>query len=336
MFVAKVSKGDISGTTLTDVADTSYRVDSVFLKVIVRGKNVSLYSYKDDIKTRYYVLNNRDNELKELGYYAFESPKNQSVVIVRSYRRQLLATAYSFIDNDQKVIRAINNADYDEVTLLKIAQAINQSSGEQVTYETQTGARLFLGAAIRNNKLTFKDFPTPFKPGTSTTGYAPAVSFGIDYIANKRTKKLVLRAEVMLAANRYNFSNVSLDDRGSTASLDVKQFNVSLMPQLIYNFYTGDNLMAYFGAGVGFNYSTYNNYTFYGNYPNFAVSTDVKNKYPEFEKVSFTAPFKLGVVVNNTIEIGATYFYPSVLVTTDRTLAKATAFQLGVNYLFGK
>lgn len=336
MFVAKISRGIVSGVPLPVTPDTTYDVDSVFLKVITKGKNVSLYSYKDDKKTRYYMVSSQDNQVKELDYFAYSSSLDQSASFVSSYRRQLLTIAYPFVKNAPNVVKDINAASYDETSLLKVTRALN--GDDQVTYEVQSGVRLFLGASARINKLTFSDTQMPFPPGTSTNAnaLAPAASFGIDYVANKRTRKLVLRAELMIAANRYNFSNVSVDTKGSTASLDVKQLNALLMPQIIYNFYTGANLMAFVSGGIGVNYSTYNDYVFYGNYPSAAVPNVVTNKYPTFEKVSFTIPLKLGVVVNNHIELSGAYYYPTVLVNTDRSYAKASAIQFGVNYLFGK
>ncbi len=48
-------------TDITDInriangRDTSYRIDTVFLRILQKGKNVALYSYSDDIKTRFYI-----------------------------------------------------------------------------------------------------------------------------------------------------------------------------------------------------------------------------------------------------------------------------------------
>ncbi|MDB5132447.1 MAG: hypothetical protein JWR02_2196, partial [Mucilaginibacter sp.] len=68
-FTTTISKGYITLNRLGNSIDSTYTTDTVFLRLISPGKNAALYAYTDNIKTRYYVLDNPARKLTELKYY---------------------------------------------------------------------------------------------------------------------------------------------------------------------------------------------------------------------------------------------------------------------------
>ena len=54
-YSGPISMDDIKIDNITTLRDTSFRIDTVFLKILRKGKNITLYSYGDALKTRFFV-----------------------------------------------------------------------------------------------------------------------------------------------------------------------------------------------------------------------------------------------------------------------------------------
>src|SRR6185503_16599019 len=67
----KISLDKIDPTIAGGVVDTSYRIDTVFLKAITLGRYLSLYRYDDDIKPRFYALSHGDAVATELSFHIY-------------------------------------------------------------------------------------------------------------------------------------------------------------------------------------------------------------------------------------------------------------------------
>jgi hypothetical protein len=114
--------------------DTGFRIDTVFLRVMLKGKNMTLFSYKDNIKTRYFVSQNADHKPKELIYRIYfksqEANGRDRTAYDRTYLQQLTAIAAK--QNDPDLMEAIAKTDYTETDLLKIAAKINGIADKEV------------------------------------------------------------------------------------------------------------------------------------------------------------------------------------------------------------
>jgi hypothetical protein len=339
-FIVPVSKGYITLNRLGNAIDTSFRIDTVFLRVIKKGKNASLYAYTDNIKTRYYILDNPANKIAELKYFAYLSDETRSTVNVNSFRLQLLSIAGKYQAGDSKLADRINTSSYDENDLLKIVQLINgRDKNEKSESKNLSGSRYFLGVGMKSNTLTFTGSNFVYPNGGSKSSVAPTISGGVDFIFNKETQKLIFRAEVSFAYNQYNMDNINYTvfvDQASN-NLDVTAFTSTVHPQLIYNFYSGNILKIYLDAGLAVNFSAYNNY-------NYIVTTTiaagtssktVQNKYPAFQAMWFSIPLKMGFVVTKNIELFGAYWTPASLTKYTNSSASIASYQVGLNYLIG-
>ncbi|RZK60877.1 MAG: hypothetical protein EOO85_34085 [Pedobacter sp.] len=59
-----ISQHTIDPANLSIGIDSSYRTDKVFLKVIQKGGKVNLFSYRDNIKPRFYIQDSAPNSCK--------------------------------------------------------------------------------------------------------------------------------------------------------------------------------------------------------------------------------------------------------------------------------
>jgi hypothetical protein len=114
--------------------DTSFRIDTVFLKIIQKGKNIVLFSYSDNIKTRYFISKNLDDQPEELIYRIYFNSEDENgrdrTSYERTFMKQLSAVAAKL--NDATLNEMIIKADYSETDLINIAGRINGISDKEL------------------------------------------------------------------------------------------------------------------------------------------------------------------------------------------------------------
>ncbi|WPU94161.1 hypothetical protein SNE25_01310 [Mucilaginibacter sabulilitoris] len=335
-FIVQVSKSHVELSDISHNLDTTYRIDTVFLKSMVLGKHISLYSFTDEIKTRFYVLDNSNGQINELKYLLYLNDETNTIKESSGYRLQLLRLAANYQPGNTKLINLINESSYSEKKLTAIFVAINGDSNQLIVRENAFGKRFFVGAGVRNSKLAFSGVNTAFPDGTQKSSISPVLSTGIDFLTNKNTKTFFLRFELELAANHFKFPKIvsSNNNMDNYNSLDFKQYTLALMPQVVYNFYSTDNLKLFIDLGFSANFSAYNNYDYVTTYSD--NSTSIRNKFPEFEQFYFSLPLKAGVLLNKHFEIYGSYWLSSSTTNYSQFSAGLSAYQAGINYMFGK
>jgi hypothetical protein len=339
-FTTSVSKGYITLSRLGNAIDSTYVIDTVFLRVIKKGKSISLYAYTDNVKTRYYVFDNFSDKITELKYFTYLSDETKSTVNINSYRLQLLSIAGEYQGSNAKLSDRINTASYDENDLLKIVQLINGGNeNEKSESKNLSGSRYFIGFGLKSSTLAFTGINFVYPDGGSKSNVSPTLSGGLDFILNKETQKVIFRAEVSFTYNQYNMDNINTSvfvDQVSS-SLDVTQFTSTIHPQLIYNFYSSDIFKIYLDAGFAINLSAFNNYSYVSTttYASGTSFKNVQNKYPAFQTAWFSIPLKMGFVVTKNIELFGAYWIPASLTKYTNSNASITSYQVGLNYLIG-
>jgi len=337
-FVAEISQSYLSTGRLIEAIDTSYVVDTVFLRVIAKGKNVTLYGYTDNIKTRFYVLDQSAKKLKELKYNLYIDAETRSAVTVNSFRSQLLSIAGLYQPNNIKLSDRIRNSSYDQNDLIKIIELINGDIASGLSASKNTGgSRWFFGLGGLSSKLTFNGQSFVFPDGYNKNSFSPTVSGGIDYLLNTETQKSFLRLEVAFAYNKYNMDNVQTSNFSGDefGSLDFSMFTTMIHPQFVYNIISEKNFKFFLNIGVSANISSYNNYSYITKTViNPTLTTSVtQNKFPAFQSVWFTTPAKIGIIITN-LEIYAAYWPSGTITRYQGNSASVTSYQAGINYLF--
>jgi len=314
--------------------DTTRIQDTAFLKIIIKGKNVSLYSFTDKIKTRFYVLNSKDIQPVELGYYLYYLKEdNNAYQTLYMFRSQLQDLADNYNVKSEKLTPKIERAKYQEDDIKEIVGAINGGlSSQNFEPSNVSGFRALMGGAARFNQLVTGGGNVFFPDGTSANAVSPVVSVGIDYFINKHTQKVIFRVETELTSAHLTIPPTAVNGGGTTASLDFKQFNISLVPQLIYNVYSTDKLKVFINGGVGFNFSAYSKYNYLLNFNN--VSSVANLNFPGFNKYYDDFRVKAGFVISNKIEIYASHSFSAPLTSSAAYSASISFYQGGINYLF--
>jgi len=296
--------------------------------VLTLGKNVSLLSFTDEIKTRYYILDGTEEQPRELVYRVYYSLENSTLLKTDNrYRVQVEYLAQKYNVNNNELQAQISNSEYQEADLVKIARIINGETAKQFTPKSLLGTRWYAGLGVIDNNLSFVgviQYP-------NNSGTYPKISAGFDLFLNKNTQRLFLRAEMSLTENQHSFS-YGPDAKNYSSNLDnVIQHNVSLSPQVVYNIYNADNFKLFINMGVQFNLSFYNNYHFTEIVSGIATVT---NEFPAFPQSYFSFPAKAGVVLNKRIEIYMGYtLITSIIDNFQPFTGKVYEYQGGINYL---
>ena len=232
---------------ISNSRDTSFRTETVFLKVLQKGNKLALYSFADDIKLRFFIAESPGYTPIELGYrlyYNYEAAaangQKDATVNENTYMRQLFAMAnkYQVLDDDFQ--RQIEHSGYNKDDLLQIVSKINHiSKSDYDKSNTVKGPKFnfFIGAAVNIDNISAPASSIYVQDGgTSNTSYLPAVSFGVNFFANPSTKQLQFRLELSAAQSQFK----SLYPLTVSPYIPFKasgdKRTVSFAPQIIYNF----------------------------------------------------------------------------------------------------
>src|SRR3569833_2747356 len=94
--IVNISTDSLDINYLHNKAENKFIADTVFLRLITKGAHVSLYTYTDAIKQRFYISqgNNRD-EPEELAYHAYYDADQHTMQYTTRYRVQMQNIAQS-------------------------------------------------------------------------------------------------------------------------------------------------------------------------------------------------------------------------------------------------
>jgi len=337
-YTLSISQDSFDLNKLTSKPDTSTLIDTVFLRISTRGKHLTLYSFTDDIKPRFYLLEAGETQPQELIYHAFYNPDmSASVQYIKRYRIQLENLAQKYNVNTKIVNDDILQLTYAEPDLIKVVEAINGPQSSQFTSDKLVGTRWFAGIGVNYSNLRFDGSGTVF-PGKSGAGsFFPKISAGFDLFRNKNIQRLILRTEYSFTVNQFQFTdnyNVSTTIPATT-SLNFQQYNNSIIPQVIFNVYNKERLKLFINAGVAFNISLYNHYQTLTKEGGSFQSTTSQDNFPLFEKTWFSLLIKAGLQLNKKLEITVWYIPSSPITNYVYFSGNLTSYQAGVNYLFG-
>ncbi|MBS1577343.1 MAG: hypothetical protein JST09_18750 [Bacteroidetes bacterium] len=316
--------------------DTTRKVDLVFLRVLKQGKNVSLFSYTDKLKRRYYILENNDTTPVELQNSVFLN--DGQVVEEKQYRSVLKNIALKYKSTDDKIFDEINRAEYYQETMESICNQVNgvqELSPDSKPESKEARYRFFAGAGVNAGSLKFIG-DNQFTGKTKSPFYYPLVDLGVDLFLKPSVGKLFLRAQVEVTAFKttaYTFEqHFAYKDN---YYFNFRQINVSVMPQLNYNFYNTSSFKWFVGAGGGFNFSFYpqNEQKFTREIT--SDTTIINNKYLNpLKKFWLNAVIRTGVVINR-LETSFIFLPKSAITQLGNFELANSSLQLQFNYLFG-
>ena len=307
--------------------DTSSRTDTVFLRKISKGRYLSMYSFQDNIKSRYYVLEAGETQPVELKYHVYLS--SNEIKYLYRYRNQLQFFAQKNNRYNEKLADIISNAGYREPDLLSIASLINGTDAVEFVSKSQFGYRFLMGASLAENGLQYTG---DFVSDPSNT-FTLQLSGGVDVLPNKEIQQLFFRLELTATIVNDKINNVSVYNSTDPATINFNQFTAALVPQFVYNIYNKDRLKIFINGGISFNVSAYSNTSVIDNESNGqTISFNNIMKYPGFW---VSTPLKAGICLNKKMEFFVSYVPPVQLLDNAPNGALLTSYRAGVNILLG-
>ncbi|MGZ3819445.1 MAG: outer membrane protein [Mucilaginibacter sp.] len=205
------------------------------------------------------------------------------------------------------------------------------SQGSTKRYSDTSGSRFFLGTGININQTT-PNSTAPYYAagGRGSTSYKPAVSLGYDIYTNPNTGRFVFRLEAMLTSGSYKSDYQEKIDPYVPTEASFDELWFSFAPQIIYNFYNGEDFKFYGGAGISLTYYKYSN-IYYGPQDKTASKTEFNN---DFDFNGFDTPLmlKVGFQLFKRFGIYTNYLTPTATTRAGYFSLDKSAVQIGLNY----
>jgi hypothetical protein len=328
-FTVNLSQAYTRISNLKEGLDTTTKRETVFLKLLQKGKNLSLFSYTDEIKERFFLLNNRSKEPYELFRAQYLAKNTAAISGDFRYRNQLLDELTKNDGVGYYDPQALKTLRYEEADLLKVVLAINDQKPPKAK---SSGIKIFAGSGLSITTASYKgQHVLAADEAIATPSYDPMLTLGFDVSLGPAKSLFTLRTELSLFTSKNKITSAG----NSRHTFD--QRSIGLEPQFIYNFYSTAHLKLFAGIGAGVFYSSYSN-SKPGRFfpPAIPGGEEGFELHPiDFEPFNITAMGKIGAVVNKRIEISAGYIVPSALTDYSAYNVQVKRITFGVNYLFG-
>jgi hypothetical protein len=316
-------------SSLKEGLDTTAKRGTVFLKLLQEGKNLSLYTYTDEIKERFYLLNKKSKEPYELFRALFLAKRSATVVGNFKFRDQLM----NELTNNEGVGSYdpldLNTLRYEEKDLLKVVSAINDQKPPKTKVSR---AKFFVGSGLSVTTVSYKGNHVLAKDeAVVTPSYDPMLTAGFDVFLDPAMMRYVLK----VGASLYVSKNKIVSTGNSIHTFDQKSFG--LEPQFMYGFYSRERFKVFAGIGAGMFYSTYSNDRAGRVLPTALPGGEegFEQEPIDFNPFNITAMGRVGVVAGKRIEISLGYIIPSALTSYSAYNVQVRRMTFGINYLFG-
>ena len=307
--------------------DTSFRFATVFMKDLEKGPKLALYAYKDDVKERFFIGNAPGFEPKELVF------RITGAITENTFQKQLSALALEHNELNDNLIVYIGRSEYKESDILQIVSKINGLS--KADYEAKYGSKfklnLFVGAGL--NATATKPFGA-YKAagGISYNSYLPCISFGADFFANPKTRRLAFRMEFMASGNQYKSATIYTGSPYVPVRYSYTQLWGAIVPQVIYNFYNTKSLKIYGGGGLALTWYKYSNATYDLNYASTQVKNAPMNNSYFLYKAATPIMIKAGAGFSSHWGVFINYLTPAKVSRDFYFQVKTNPFLAGLNY----
>ncbi|RYU86863.1 hypothetical protein EWM62_17070 [Mucilaginibacter terrigena] len=151
-FICHISLGTTDENHLAP-KDTTTKLDTVFLEVLQSGKNLSLFSYSDNIKTRFFVSEKNDAAPHELLYRVYVWSNTSAANDVRNktdnvFIQQLGSLALKYGKLTDKLQKTLDHLEYREHSIVKVVSAINDIDKPALVKKKKNYAKLVLASAL--------------------------------------------------------------------------------------------------------------------------------------------------------------------------------------------
>ncbi len=339
-YTGPVSMDGTNTLRLGGSRDTSFQIETVFLKILQKGKNVALYEYTDGLKTRFYISEAPDYDPAELVFRLYENVEaNGTTVNENTYLKQLFALAYKYNVLDDDLTRTLQSANYAQPDLSAIVSKINNISGSEYEkkYAEHSKLNFYVGAGL-NITGTSSSSSSPYEQdgGKSQTSVGPAISLGLNVTPNPNSDRVEFRADLSFAESQFSSSYKLNVNPYIAVRASFNQLDISFSPQIIYNVYNGEHLKLYVGIGANITHFAFSKVFFGSQNPNVLDGGIGETNPYNFYQNDTSGLLKAGVKIDKKFEIFAEYFTSTVLTHGGYFQFNTNIEQMGVAYFFGR
>ncbi len=305
-----------------------------------KGKNVALYAYSDDLKTRFYIGEAPGYTPAELVSRIYHDPAKTEgrTVYENGYQKQLFALANKYNVLDDKLTFRLEKADYEKGDLLAIVSQINHISKSdfEKNYAQHSKISFYGGASlVIANTSSDSQASYTLAGGVPHTSYLPGFSIGADLVPDPRGGRVEFKLDLSVNPGRMDAKYVLKSSPFAPAEASYDQLGLFLFPQVMYNFYNAPNFKFYAGFGFGVSYSAYSSPYFQSQNhasPNAAFPIEPYN----FQNVNGAFLLKAGFRIYKRWEIYFDYYESGIASGTGYFAFSNQVNTIGVNYYFGQ
>jgi len=333
---------------LVFISNSVPKTDTVFLKLLQKGKHVHLLSYTDKIKTRYFIQEQDGSPAQELHYGVVYGASQKEYKTQKGFVQQLNLLAVKYGVSSAKLEREIETAAYNLYTLNKIVSSLNGSLEKDKVVSTAASPedksrnfRFYVGIAASRNVIAIDGRHFYSNADVASPQVSPQVSVGADLFVNRHIQKMLLRVEVSASNSSQTFVETESMSIHATHTYQMSQQMAGLSPQLIYNFYNKDNFKVYAGLGAElyFSHIADNTETSQYYYPSISGEvgrTEVKEDFLDINSLWAAYSFRTGVVLKRRYELAAMYMPPASMTNYSSFSLNMSTVSIGAHYLFSR
>jgi hypothetical protein len=324
-YLVPVSMDEISFENLKETIDTATITKTIFLREMLKGDRVDLYSYADDIKVRYYLLEKGQLVPYELIYRKLLREGQE--ITQASYKQQLSGLAHHHNMLSRTLEDRINKLNYSGNDIKNIISRINTQN------ETATSASIdnkkrwdfFAGAGIAMSTVKYKGETLllvdgfddmgrfKYKSEIITHSYLPRISAAADVYINPAIRRLIFRTELSVTnikstvRSYYKFSIYS-DEEENTYRFS--SWNFGFSPQLVYNLFNTNKYKGYIGAGFLLSYINNTRNSLERRDPQTGSLIAVNKEYLIIREFAMNAIIRSGLRINEKIDLSLIWTNP--------------------------
>lgn len=334
-----ISQGKVAPLErLNKTADTEIKNDIVLLRLLSRGNTMNLYSFKDDIKTRYYVKESGTDTLIELIYKRYLSTSNDGKIVTdESYKHQLIEIANrKHITNATELIKMLNKTEYKLKDLMRIQRYINAVSFVSLLPKSKDAAQFYLGLGIGASTAKYSGGRELSSDANSKLSVLPTASVGVNFYINPNVRKTIVRLDLTFLPSKQKITKVTGIDNGYVKH-EFGRYSIVLSPQIIVNLYNKEYFKFNIGVGVSGSYSINTNSIYEAKY---TAHSGIGGKFDYSEKIDLqhlglTIPIRTGILLGNKLDIYAQFNLPAISISAYHFYEiQIMSGQLGINFLF--
>lgn len=158
-YAGPISNDVININQIQTGRDTSFKPDTVFLKVLQKGTKLILLSYTDNIKTRFFISRSNADIPGELIYRIYNKsnvePGENRTAYENTYKSQLYEAAVKAGVMTPALKKDIQTAGYSEADIIRLVSKINGISEKDVSKNNKPKHKIYIAIALAAAVIIF-------------------------------------------------------------------------------------------------------------------------------------------------------------------------------------